>query len=70
MGVFLRKLVDKRILEGFWLRKNGRRSGVFEDFLDGGFAKVNVAEAILAERVHAELDGLLTEDEARGAACD
>jgi hypothetical protein len=38
MGVFFKELGDKRILEGFWLCKNGRRSGVFEDFLDGGFA--------------------------------
>jgi hypothetical protein len=38
MGAFFKELIDKRILEGFWLRKNGRRSGVFEDFLDGGLA--------------------------------
>jgi hypothetical protein len=36
-----------------------RRSGVFEDFLDGGGAEVDVAQAVLAQRVHAEFDGFL-----------
>ncbi len=45
-------------------------SSVFEDFLDGCFSEVDVAEAVFAEGVHAEFDGFLFDDDGGGAAGD
>src|ERR1700677_2780006 len=44
--------------------------GVLEDFLDGGFAFENTAQAVGAERGHAELDCLLADDDGGRALSD
>ena len=42
---------------------------IFEHFLNGGIAEVDVAQTILAESLHAELDGFLLDDD-RGCTLD
>ncbi len=48
----------------------GWRLGVFQDFLDGGIAVVDITQAVLAQGVHTQLDGFLFDDDGGSALGD
>ena len=41
--------------------------GVLEHLFDGGHTAVDIAQAVLAQRHHAEFDGFLAQDDGRGS---
>src|SRR5690606_17485450 len=53
-----------------WPLENLAGSGILQDLLDGGVPEVDVAQAVLAEGLHAQLHGLLLDHHRRGTFGD